>query len=221
MSPLSDRAALYARLRAGVAELGLAPSAQACERLLDYLELLVRWNAVYNLTSVCDPLDMVGRHLLDSLAVAPYVRGDRLADLGSGAGLPGIPLAILEPARQHVLIDSNGKKTRFLREAVRTLALGNVRVEQARVEDVRGSYDCITSRAFATLTDMLALGGHLLAPNGLWLALKGQLHADEITAVPDGFQIADVRPLAVPGLDAARHLVIIRRAQTLVQDHAA
>jgi 16S rRNA (guanine527-N7)-methyltransferase len=212
---------MYARLRAGTAELGLAPSAEACERLLDYVELLVRWNATYNLTAVRDPVEMIGRHLLDSLAVAPYVRGDTLADLGSGAGLPGIPLAILEPARQHVLIDSNGKKTRFLREAVRTLALDNVRVEQARVEDVRGQFDCITARAFATLTDMLALGGHLLAPNGLWLALKGQLHADEITAVPDGFQVADVHPLAVPGLGAARHLVIIRRTQTLARDHAA
>ena len=221
MSPLSDRAALYARLCAGTAELGLATTAEARERLLDYVELLMRWNAAYNLTGVRDPADMVTRHLLDSLAVAAYVQGDSLADLGSGAGLPGIPLAILEPARQHVLIDSNGKKTRFLREAVRTLALDNVRVEQSRVEDARGQFDCITARAFATLTDMLALGGHLLAPNGVWLALKGQLDKEEILGVPAGFQVTDVHPLAVPGLGAARHVVIIRRTQTLAQEHAA
>src|SRR6185369_14073015 len=105
--------------------------------------------------------------------IAAFVKGDTLADLGSGAGLPGIPLAILEPTREHVLIDSNGKKTRFLREAVRELKLTNVRVEQARVEDVRGQFDCITARAFAALKDMLALGGHLLAPAGTWLAMKG------------------------------------------------
>jgi 16S rRNA (guanine527-N7)-methyltransferase len=219
MSSLANRASLYARLQTGIAELGLTPASAACERLLDYLELLVRWNAAYNLTAVRDPDAMIERHLLDSLAVAPFVSGDSLADLGSGAGLPGIPLAILEPARQHVLIDSNGKKTRFLREAVRTLELANARVEQSRVEDTRGQFDCITSRAFATLEEMLKLGGHLLAPSGVWLALKGVLHKQEILGVPAGFQVADVRPLHVPGLGAARHVVIIRRAQA--QEHAA
>ncbi len=221
MTPLANRAALYARLRAGTAELGLAPSAEAYERLLDYIELLARWNATYNLTAVRDPADMITRHLLDSLAVAAYVRGDSLADLGSGAGLPGIPLAILEPSRQHTLIDSNGKKASFLREAVRTLALDNVRIEQARVEVAHGSYDCITARAFATLDDMLTLGGHLLGPDGIWLALKGLLHADEIATLPPGFQVTDVHALAVPGLGAARHLVVIRHTQALAQDHAA
>ena len=150
MSPLSDRAQLYARLSAGTTVLGLKPGAAALDRLLDYLELLARWNKVYNLTAVRDPDEMLTRHLLDSLAIAPLVRGDSLADLGTGAGLPGIPLAILEPARQCVLIDSNGKKTRFLREAVRTLMLDNVHVEQTRVETARGSYDCVTARAFTT-----------------------------------------------------------------------
>jgi len=221
MSPLSDRATQYARLRAGTAELGLAPEPAAFECLLDYVELLTRWNAAYNLTAVRDPMEMVGRHLLDSLAVAPYVQGTTLADLGSGAGLPGIPLAILEPAREHVLIDSNGKKTRFLREAVRELKLTNVRVEQARVEDVRGQFDCITARAFAALKQMLALGGHLLAPAGTWLAMKGLLDKEEILGVPPGFQVAEVLPLAIPGLGAARHVIVIRRVQTLAQEHAA
>lgn len=216
---ISDRANLYARLQAGLAELGLAPSAAACERLLDYLELLARWNTTYNLTAVRDPGEMVTRHLLDSLAVAKLVRGDSLADLGTGAGLPGIPLAILSPERQHVLIDSNGKKARFLREAVRTLALTNVRVEQSRVEDARGQFDCITARAFATLGEMLKLGGHLLAPNGTWIALKGQLSKDEILGVPAGFVVAEVKALDVPGLGAARQAAIIRR--THEQERAA
>lgn len=216
---IADRANLYARLQAGLAELGLAPGAAACERLLDYLELLTRWNAAYNLTAVRLPQDMVARHLLDSLAVAKLVRGASLADLGTGAGLPGIPLAILAPERLHALIDSNGKKAAFLREAVRSLGLTNVRVEQVRVEDARGQYDCITARAFATLGDMLNLGGHLLAPDGIWLALKGQLSRDEILGVPAGFVVADVIALAVPGLGAARQVAIIKRASA--QERAA
>ncbi len=219
MTSLSDRANLHARLAAGIAELGLAPAPDGCERLLDYLELLERWNAAYNLTTVRSPADMIARHLLDSLAVAPFVLGDSLADLGTGAGLPGIPLAILEPARRHVLIDSNGKKANFLREAVRTLELRNVRVEQRRVEDARGQYACITARALASLREMLRLGGHLLAPDGIWLALKGQLTKDEILDMPAGFVIAEVKLLRVPGLDAARQVAIIRRRQT--QEHAA
>lgn len=216
---ISDRASLYARLQAGLAELGLAPGADACERLLDYVELLTRWNTAYNLTAVREPGEMVTRHLLDSLAVAKLVRGDSLADLGTGAGLPGIPLAILAPERQHTLIDSNGKKVRFLREAVRALALANVRVEQSRVEDARGQFDCVSARAFATLGDMLRLGGHLLAPDGIWIALKGQLSKDEILGVPAGFVVADVIALAVPGLGAARQVAIIKR--TNAQERAA
>jgi len=221
MSPLSDRANLYARLSAGTTELGLAPSADAFERLLDYVELLMRWNSAYNLTAVREPHEILTRHLLDSLAIAPLVRGDTLADLGTGAGLPGIPLAILEPARRHTLIDSNGKKTRFLREAVRTLRLDNVCVEQCRVEAARGSYDCITARAFTTLKQMLLLGGHLLADGGIWLALKGQLDKDDVTDLPAGFRVADVQLLKVPGLAAARHVVIIQRTHVLAREHAA
>jgi 16S rRNA (guanine527-N7)-methyltransferase len=216
---ISDRASLYARLQAGLAELGLAPGADACERLLDYVELLTRWNAAYNLTAVREPGEMVTRHLLDSLAVARLVRGDSLADLGTGAGLPGIPLAILAPEREHTLIDSNGKKVRFLREAVRALGLTNVRVLQSRVEEARGQFDCVTARAFATLGDMLRMGGHLLAPDGVWNALKGQLSKDEILGVPAGFVVAEVVALAVPGLGAARQVAIIKR--TNAQERAA
>jgi 16S rRNA (guanine527-N7)-methyltransferase len=220
MSSATDRAAMYAELRAGLAELALAPPPAACETLLDYLDLLARWNATYNLTAVRDTGAMVAHHLLDSLAVAPLVRGARLADVGSGAGLPGIPLAIVAPEREVTLIDSNGKKTRFLREAVRVLALANVRIEAARVEAVRGAFDTVTARAFAGLPEMLQRAGHLLAPDGILLALKGQLQKQELVNLPTGFAIADVQPLRVPGLAAARHAVIIRRAQA-VHGHAA
>ena len=221
MSPTTDRAAMYAQLRAGVAELGLAPTPAMFESLLDYVELLERWNAAYNLTAVRAPQAMIASHLLDSLAVTPFVRGDTIADVGSGAGLPGIPLAIYSPERRIVLVDSNGKKARFLREAVRELRLANVRVEAQRVEAVRGTFDTVTARAFASLADMLRLSGHLLAPDGMLLALKGQLHAEELLSLPDGFVVADVKPLRVPGLAAARHAVIIRRAQAALQGHAA
>ena len=206
-----DREPLRRRLVAGLSTLGLAVAETAVERLLDYVELLERWNATYNLTAVRDPGEMVTRHLLDSLAVAPHVTGATLADLGSGPGLPGIPLAIIAPEREVLLVDSNGKKARFLREAVRRLGLSGVSVAEARVENVSGTFDCITARAFASLAEMLATGGHLLAQNGTWLALKGRFPQDELTAVPAEFRVEDVIALRVPGLDADRHLVVIRR----------
>lgn len=220
MSSATDRASMYAELRAGMAELGVALLPGAYESLLDYIDLLTRWNAAYNLTAIRATAAMVPHHLLDSLAVAPFVRGIQLADVGTGAGLPGIPLAIAAPERAVTLIDSNGKKTRFLREAVRMLALANVRIEAARTEAVRGAFDTVTARAFAGLPEMLQRAGHLLAPEGILLALKGQLHEDELRGLPAGFVVADVHALRVPGLAAARHAVIIRRAQA-VHGHAA
>ncbi len=206
-----DRDSLRARLLAGLCALNLALDDAAIERLLDYVELLERWNAAYNLTAVRDPAEMVTRHLLDSLAIAPHVTGATLADLGSGAGLPGIPLAIMAPAREILLVDSNGKKARFLREAVRKLVLANTRVAESRVENVEGAFECITARAFASLGDMLAWGGHLLAPNGRWLALKGRFPDDELAGIPDAFEVETTIELNVPGLDAERRLVILRR----------
>lgn len=204
------------RLTAGLAALELALPDATVERLLDYVDLLARWNTAYNLTAVRDPLEMVTRHLLDSLAVATLVRGDRVVDLGSGAGLPGIPLALVAadlgaPNRKFLLVDSNGKKARFLRAAVRELALGNVSVAESRVEAVQGEFDCATSRAFATLADMLGWGGHLLAAGGTWLALKGRVEVAELAAVPAPFRVDSVHPLRVPGLEAGRCAVIITR----------
>lgn len=206
---MTDRDLQREHLTAGLAALPCTLADVAVERLLDYLALLARWNATYNLSAVRDPQEMVTRHLLDSLAVLPYVRGASLADLGSGPGLPGIPLAIAAPQRAVTLIDSNGKKTRFLRAAVRELRLDNVQVVESRVENVAGSFDCITARAFASLADMLAWGGHLLAPGGRWLALKGRMADAELAAVPAPFRVLEVRPLQVPGLDAGRCVVII------------
>jgi len=210
--PVPDRATLQARLRAGTGELGLALTVEQSGSLLDYLDLLVRWNAVYNLTAVRDPAEMVTRHLLDSLAIAPLVRGATLVDLGTGPGLPGIPLAILAPDRAVTLVDSNGKKTRFLREAVRVLGLANVRVEQARVEEVAGQYDCVTARAFAALGDILTWGGQLLAPDGICVAMKGVIDEGELRGIPPDFRIEQIVPLSVPGLGAARHAIILRRS---------
>ncbi|HEX7129167.1 MAG TPA: 16S rRNA (guanine(527)-N(7))-methyltransferase RsmG [Rhodanobacteraceae bacterium] len=203
---------LREQLERGLHALRLELPAGARASLLDYLDLLVRWNKAYNLTAVRDPAEMVTRHLLDSLAVLPFVRGQTLADLGSGAGLPGIPLAIARPGLKVTLVDSNGKKARFLREAARALPLPNVKVEQVRVEDLQGRFDCITARAFASLADMLARGGHALAPEGVWLAMKGQIESAELAQVPAGFKVEAVHALDVPGLDAQRHLVEIRRA---------
>jgi len=208
---VADREPLRQRLDAGLSALGLALDDTAIARLLDYVDLLERWNAAYNLTAVRDPREMVTRHLVDSLAILPYVSGATLADLGSGAGLPGIPLAIAAPARETLLVDSNGKKARFLREAVRRLDLKHVRVAESRVEDVTGTFDCITARAFASLGDMLGWGGHLLADNGTWLAMKGRVPDDELDALPPDFRVDEIVPLNVPGLEAERHLVIVRR----------
>lgn len=189
--------------------LDLPPAAQT--KLLAYLDLLVKWNHAYNLTAIRDPAAMVPLHLLDSLAVLPFVHGDSLADLGSGAGLPGIPLAIARPDLQVTLVESNGKKARFLREAVRSLPLANVKIEQARVQDVTGAFASVTCRAFASLADMLTWGGHLLAPDGRWLAMKGRADADEIAAVPDAFRVVATHALAVPGIDGERCVIELTR----------
>jgi 16S rRNA (guanine527-N7)-methyltransferase len=208
---MTARADLHRQLEQGVAALGLTLPPAALERLLDYQALLERWNSAYNLTAIRDPAEMVTRHLLDSLAILPFVEGETLVDLGTGPGLPGIPLAIAAPGRQVLLVDSNGKKVRFLREAIRALRLDGVRALQSRVEQVEGQFDCVTARAFASLADMLAWGGHLLAPQGAWLAMKGKAPDDELPGVPPGFAVRGVHALAVPGLEAERRLVVLGR----------
>lgn len=206
-----NRAPLRQRLVAGLDALSLNLADPVIDSQLDYLELLTRWNASYNLTAVRDPMEMVTRHLLDSLAVLPYLSGASLADLGTGAGIPGIPLALARRDLEITLVDSNGKKARFLREAVRQLKFDKVHVVEGRVETVHGPFDCITARAFASLADMLGWGSHLLAAKGRWLALKGKFPQDELDMLPDGFALAEVHELKVPGLDAERHLLVLER----------
>ena len=204
--------ALRPELDTGLRALGL--DSALAEPLLAYLALLARWNATYNLTAIRDPREMLVKHLLDSLAMHAHLDGiGTLADLGTGPGLPGIPLAIVHPGLQVTLVESNGKKARFLREAARQLKLGNASVVESRIEafDAPGRFDAITARALATLPLILQLGGHLLQPQGRLLAMKGVVPGDEIAALPAGWRVAAVHPLRVPGLDAERHLVEIVR----------
>ena len=200
-------------LEAGLADLALDTA--LATPLLAYLELLARWNRTYNLTAVRDPGEMVTRHLLDSLAMHPFVDplvagGGALADLGTGAGLPGIPLAIAKPGLRVTLVESAGKKARFMREAVRQLGLEHVRVAESRIEalDEPGHFDAITARALATLPLIIELGGHLLKPEGRLLAMKGTHPGAEIDALQHPERTI-VHRLAVPGLNAERHLVVI------------
>lgn len=205
-------AAIARDLEAGLGAMGLDIALAA--DLQAYLALLDRWNRAYNLTAIRDPREMVAKHVLDSLAMQPFVCGlDTLADLGAGAGFPGIPLALACRGLRVTLVESNGKKARFLREAVRTLHLDNARVAESRIEalDEPGAYDAITARALATLPLILQLGGHLLKPGGRLLAMKGARPDDEIAALPSGWHLQNVHALTVPGLAAERHLVVVAR----------
>jgi len=203
------------RLRAGIAALALDLPGEAEMKLRRYLEMLSKWNRTYNLTAVRDGAEMVSVHLLDSLAVAPYLGTiGSLADVGSGAGLPGIPLALVRPELRVTLIESNHKKASFLQQAKIELGLDNVSIHCGRVEQATGlsPFDAVISRAFSDLAEFARLAGHLLAPGGRLLAMKGILPQDEINRLPDGWRLAQALPLAVPGLAAQRHLIVIERA---------
>ena len=201
-------------LAPGLKALGIALPAGAEAALLAYVELLVRWNQAYNLTAVRDPAEMVSRHLLDSLAILPFVSGPDLADVGTGAGLPGIPLAVARPDLKFTLVDSNGKKTRFVTQAMAELKLANVTVVQARTEawQPAAPFAQVVSRAFASLGDFARLAGGLAIPGGTLLAMKGADPKDEMGALPAGFRVVKVHPLKVPGLGAERCLVEIGKA---------
>lgn len=202
------------QLKAGIAALGLGLPEGAEAKLLAYLALLDKWNRVYNLTAVREPGRMVSHHLLDSLAAVPYFQGGTVLDVGSGGGLPGIPLAIARPELQVTLIDSIAKKTAFLLQAKAELGLANLSVVTSRVEDFQpaGSFDVVTSRAFSDLKEFVVLTRHLAAPGGHWLAMKGLYPNEEVAVLPPDVKVSADHAVVVPGLEASRHLIVLERA---------
>lgn len=195
----------------GLQQLGLSLQDRQVDQLLEYLNLLQKWNRAYNLTAIREPEAMLKLHLLDSLSITPLVQGQRIVDVGTGPGLPGIPLAICFPDRQLTLLDSNGKKTRFLFQVKNSLSLGNVCEIQSRVEDYRPEqlFDAVTSRAFTSLWDMVNKCRHLLADGGRFYAMKGQYPAEELSELPKHYNVIASHPLNVPGVEGQRHLVEI------------
>ena len=190
---------------------GISLSDQQKQQLVGYVAMLHKWNKAYNLTSVRDPEQMLVRHILDSIVVEPHLSGDRFIDVGTGPGLPGIPLAIVRPQSHFTLLDSLGKRVRFLKQVQHELKLENISPVQSRVEDFPAEppFDGVISRAFASLTDMVTWCHHLPGPQGRFYALKGVLPQDEIAALPVGLTVENVLPLSVPQLEGERHLVII------------
>lgn len=203
---------LNAILRTGVAELGVALTQAQHEKLVIYIELLNKWNRVYNLTAIRDPKEMVSNHILDSLAILPYMWPKNWLDVGCGAGLPGLVLAVMRPEWQFTLIDSNSKKTGFVQQAIIALGLMNVSVHCVRVEEftVAEPFDGITSRAFTELGDFIQKTQHLIAHQGRWAAMKG-IAEKELQTVPAGYRVDSVISLHVPNIQAARSLVVVSR----------
>ena len=210
MSEAGERAELIRRAR----ELGVELTDGEASALLRLLDELARWSRAYNLTAIRRRADMLTRHVLDSLSISADLEGPAVADVGTGAGFPGLPLAVANPGRTFTLIDSSGKKARFVEHAARILGLENVTVAHARIEALRPAipFDTVVARAFASLPDLLAAIESLAGPGTRVLAMKGRIPADELAAVAPPWRIAHVRPLAVPGLEEARHLIVLERS---------
>lgn len=181
------------------------------KKLIEYVLLLHKWNQIHNLTSIRDPLQMLSRHIIDSLVISPYLQGPHILDVGTGAGLPGIPLALTHPHYRFVLLDSNGKKTRFLIHVIQTLMIPNVEIISLRVEKYHPEhcFNSIVSRAFSQLNDFLYKTKHLCCANGIFLAMKGQYPTQEIDALDANFKLIDAKTLKIIGLDEKRHVLII------------
>lgn len=206
------------RLQQAAEQLALSLTAEQQDKLLAYLDLFARWNAAYNLSAVRDPSEMLERHIIDSLSVVNLCGESPqdcspLIDVGSGGGLPGIPLAIIHPERPISLLDSNGKKSRFQFQVASQLKLANINVVNQRVEAYQPgqAYAGVVSRAFASLQDMVAGSEHLLAPGGRFYAMKGKIPEDELSALPKGIKVEQLHALQVPGCDAERHLIVLVR----------
>ena len=206
-------AAIESRLTNGAAALGIALEKVQVQALLTLITELADWNTRFNLTAITEPADIVDKHLLDSLAVLPLLRGLRIADIGSGAGFPGLPLAIANPGRRYTLIESTGKKASFLHHAVEKLALNNVEVFYGRAETLkpRPAFDGAISRALGSIAAFVRVAGQLLARDGRLYAMKGRVPEEEFKALPPGWKLLNVHPIRVPGLDAERCLVELAR----------
>ena len=204
------------QLARGLTAMGMELPGAVREKLIAYLTLLYKWNRTYSLTALKEQDKAVSHHLLDSLSIQPFVPDGSLLDVGSGGGMPGIPLAIVRPELRVTLLDSNSKKTAFLQQTAIELGLKNISVHGGRVEQYHPTigFNAITSRAFAELADFVGLSRHLLAPEGVWLAMKGVWPHEEIARLPGNVRVEAVHALPVPGVDAERHLIVMRRAAT-------
>lgn len=199
-----------------ISKTDLEVSDQQIEQLIAYVDLLAKWNKAYNLTSVREPKDMVVKHIMDSIVVSPYLQelatvNNRFIDVGTGPGLPGVPLAIVNPHLDFTLLDSLGKRVRFLIQVKHELKLENITPVQSRVEEFNGEYAGVLSRAFASISDMVNWSKHLVAEKGRFLALKGQHDEEEIAALPYFVKVERVIELQVPQMDAQRHLVVVEK----------
>lgn len=204
----------HQQLLDGAGKMGVALTPEQAGQLIAFLDLLQKWNKAYNLTSVRDRQGMLHRHLLDSLSLAPLIHSERVLDVGSGGGLPGVVLALLYPGRQFTLLDGNHKKSRFLIQCRIELGLDNLEAITARAQDYEPEalYHQISSRAFTALANMVDWCGHLLAPDGEFLAMKGQYPAEELAALPPGWVLHSCQPVKVPGCDGDRHILRLRRS---------
>ena len=205
---------LQQQLRQGVDSLGLSVSATTEKKLLDFIVLLMKWNRTYNLTAIRDPAEMVTHHLLDSLSVVPALEGAKsLIDVGSGAGLPGLPLSMVLPDLEIASVEASQKKAAFQQQAKIELHLPNVSICSLRIEDYKPVLlpDGVISRAFSSLAGFIKAAGHLVGVNGKLIAMKGKRPSDEMAALPAGWGVASEQPLSVPGLDAERFLVVLKR----------
>ncbi|MDN2660151.1 16S rRNA (guanine(527)-N(7))-methyltransferase RsmG [Neptunomonas phycophila] len=204
---LTQRRAL---LEKRIKQMSLEVSATQLDQLVDYLGLLEKWNKAFNLTAIRNPEEMIDRHLVDSLSVLNIVQGPRIIDVGSGPGLPGIPLAICRPDLSVTTLDSNGKKTRFQNQVKLALGLDNLTIINGRAEQCEAEpFNEVISRAFASLSDMITWTRQLCATDGVFLAMKGQYPAEEIAAMPEGIRLKTTHPLTVPGTDGERHLIVL------------
>jgi 16S rRNA (guanine527-N7)-methyltransferase len=212
-SPMFD--ALSASFDRVAVRLDFSVSELQKQQLINYILLMNKWNKAYNLTSVRDPQDMLIKHIFDSIVISPHLQGNHFADVGTGAGLPGIPLAIMNPNKTFLLIDSLGKRIRFIKQSLYELKISNVTAMQSRVEDVvlDKPLDGVLSRAFASLKDMLHWCQSLTDENGLFLALKGQVNQLELDEIPTGFKVVDCVNLAIPNFKGERHLIKVKKTK--------